>query len=106
MSAQYRVEISSAPLQCHLSCFASKIDGTQNIRLASLEPKTNVLCLMRDMSMANLPPTYHHANWTKRGKRGALEGEDPTVVRFEKPSPKGLLYLSSRSFLQMEKANS
>lgn len=32
--------------------------------------------------MANLPPTYHHANWTKRGKRPALEGEDPTVVRF------------------------
>lgn len=89
MSAQYRVEISSAPLQCHLSR-ASKIDGTQNITLASLEPKKQ--CLMsyagyvHGQSSSNISPR----KLDQRGKRGALEGEDPTVVRFEKPSPKGL----------------
>ena len=72
---------------------ASKIDGTQNITLASLEPKNQ--CLMsyagyvHGQSSSNISPR----KLDQRGKRGALEGEDPTVVRFEKPSPKRFICL-------------
>lgn len=93
---KYRVEISSAPLQCHLSCFASKIDGIQNITLASLEPKNQ--CLMsyagyvHGQSSSNISP--RKLDQTRKAPCFRGRGSNSCQVLYRRPK----VYLSSRSF--------